>query len=669
MTFTNDQQLAINKFSEFIDSDRQVFILTGYAGTGKTTILKTLVESLLSDRKRWAVPYKTVLMAPTGRAAVILSQKTGHPVATIHRTIFEIDSGAQKVEGKLKFLLRRNEDSERTVYFVDEASMVSDLPSDNDMFKFGSGCLLHDLLLYCGGRKVVFVGDSAQLPPVGQSFSPALDESNLSEKYCCGIMSATMREVVRQAADSGIYANASEIRSSIESNHFNEFGIIESNDVRRSINLFEDYTTEVESSVDINSIIITYSNSLALDYNKRIRNTLFHNPLERVVKGELLIISRNNYAYNKELFNGTIVSVAECDEDARMEKRTVAFNSRERDEKGNVVKKLYELAFRSVILEMDDGELVKCKILDSFITDEDGSPGLDISQALLVDFENRHPGLSRKEQQYANILKADPYFNAVICKYGYAITCHKAQGGEWKNVFVDMHREQGKQNSDFFRWAYTAVTRSNTNLWIANAPKFDLFSEMQVGTVGKGGNMEFYTPAGEDFMDYRFHRITEKCTEKGLNCHEDRSRQFQHVIIITDNHGGSCIMQLYYGRNGYTGKDICSKCTSDSLKDLAKEICVGSLIPETLNLNFENDRQERLLHFVDNSAKKVGLTVINMVGFPYVDRFYMTNGQDYEVVSFSYNDKGQYKNCSLQSSVGQNDDVLLNFRKLLNKEE
>ncbi|MBQ6955737.1 MAG: AAA family ATPase [Bacteroidales bacterium] len=544
MTFTNDQQTALDKFSEFINSDCQVFILSGYAGTGKTTLMKTMVESLQSKGGKWSLPYETVLMAPTGRAAVILSGKTGQSAATIHRTIFAIEKGVQYEGKKMKFLLRKNKDSERTVYFVDESSMISDQLSDNDMFKFGSGCLLRDLLMNCGGRKIVFVGDNAQLPPVGQSFSHALDSNHLAHQYQCRVTSSCLREVVRQAADSGIYANATEIRGSIEADSYNEFSIMESSDVRHSVNLFEDYTTEVNSQVDINSIIITYTNALALEYNKRIRNTLFHHTQEPLIKGDLLIISRNNYAYQREPFNGTIVSVAECEEDARMERRKVAFNSKERDEKGNVVKKVYELSFRNVTLELNDGDLLKCKILDSFITDDEGNPGLDISQALYVDFTNRHPGLSRESEEYQEKLKSDPCFNAVICKYGYAITCHKAQGGEWRNVFVDMARKQGKQNSDFFRWAYTAITRSNTNLWVANAPKFNLFSEMQVNHISKGTNFEFYTPEGENFMDYRFKKIRKCCEAVGLNCHESRGTQYQHVIHISDNHGGNCVVGL-----------------------------------------------------------------------------------------------------------------------------
>ena len=664
MIFTSDQQSAIKAFSEYIDSDNKVFVLAGYAGTGKTTLMKAMVN-YLHFNEDCHTPYKTVLMAPTGRAAVILARKTGREAATIHRTIYKIEDGAQEVEGKMKFLLRRNEDSERTIYFVDESSMISDIPSDNDMFKFGSGCLLQDLLQYCGDRKIVFVGDAAQLPPVGQNTSPALDEDCLTQKYHRKVMSATLREVVRQAADSGVYANAMSIRDSIENEAYNEFGIVGGEDVRLSHNLFEDYTMETESKVSKDSIIVTYSNAKALEYNKRIRSTIFQHTPERLVAGDLLIISRNNYAYNQELFNGTIVSVAACVPDSQLESRKVRFNSREKDGNGKSVVKEIELVFRDVTLEVDEAQLLKCKILDSFITDEEGAPGLDISQALHVDFTIRRSDLKIGTDEYFDALKKDPWLNAVICKYGYAITCHKAQGGEWKNVFVDMAREQGKRNSDFFRWAYTAVTRSNSRLWIANAPKFDLFSEMQIGPIGKGGNMEFFTPRSENFLDYRFNRISKRCEELGLNCHESRGTQYQHILNITDNHGGNCVAQLFYGKNGYTGRDKVVQAEPSELSNMVKEICVQSLIPEDFPFAAEDDRQERLYGFIQRISAESGLTILNITNPPYTDRFFMTNGSEYEVVSFSYNGKNQYTNCTFQSSAGSSDVELIRFREAI----
>lgn len=665
MTYTSDQQSAIEKFSEFIHSDHDVFILSGYAGTGKTTLMKSMIDSLQSSEDSL---HKAVLMAPTGRAAVILGKKTGRPAATIHRTIFEIEKGVQLVDRKMCFVQRKNDDSETTIYFIDESSMISDIPSDNDMFKFGSGCLLQDLLKYCNGRKVVFVGDSAQLPPVGQSTSPALDDAVLEKKYGRKVMSACLRQVVRQDKDSGIYDNSISIRTAIEKGNFNEFSIKEGADVRHSPNLFDDYAAVVNGAVDIDSVIITYSNALALEYNKRVRAMLFQHTSERLIGGDLIIISRNNYAYNTELFNGTIVSVASCEADDEIESREVRFYSSEKDKSGKAIVKNRRLDFRSVTLDLGDQGLLKCKILDSFLTDEEPAPDLELTQALSVDFTNRHPNLTNGSDEYYNAIKHDPYLNAVICKYGYAITCHKAQGGEWKHVFVDMSRNQGARNSDFFRWAYTAVTRSNTNLWVANAPKFDLFSEMQVGPVMKGGNIEFYTPEGVDFMDYRLESIRSQCESLGLNCHEDRSRQYLHILDITDNHGGNCVVQMCYGKSGYTGKDHVTKSTSPELSDKVTKMCRVSLVPKNLNFQLVSENSERLYDYIVHAASSVGLILLNVVQLPYLDRFFMTNGTDYEVLSFTYTGKGKYVRCTLQSSAGQQDEQLLQMKTIIGKE-
>lgn len=665
MFLTQSQKSSLGGALQFFQADCDVFILSGYAGTGKTTLLKAMLESLHSSDNK--VPRRAVLMAPTGRAAVILSEKTGVRAATIHKTIYQIDKGAQNHEGKMRFMLRRNEDSENTIYFVDESSMISDLPSDNDMFKFGTGCLLQDLFTYCQGKKIVFVGDSAQLPPVGQTLSPALDKTTLETKYGCKVASAFLREVVRQAEDSGVYVNATAIRKAIEANSFNEFGIVKGGDVHVSSNLFEDYIRVVDGKVDKNSAIITYSNALALEYNLKIRAALFPNTAERLVPGDLLIISRNSYAYNEELFNGTIIPVSQCAADSELEVRDVAFHTKERTSSGDAITKTKRLAFRSVTLDLGEKGLLKCKILDSFLTDDEPSPGLELTQALYADFTKRHPNIKRSSPEFGDAIKHDPYLNAVICKYGYAITCHKAQGGEWKNVFVDMDRNQGKRNSDFFHWAYTAVTRSSKNLWVTNAPRFDLFSEMQVGPVSKGGNVEFYIPNGENFMDYRYGNICRLCEERGLNCHEDRSKPFQHAINVTDNNGSSCFVQMWYGQAGYTGKDRVVKSSTPEFAEMVMSICTQSLVPPEGCFKFEDEKLSKVFHFVNKTAKESGLTIVNVVQLAYIVRFYMTNGSDYEVVSFNYNDKGQYTACTLQSSVGQMDEQLKSFRETIDK--
>ena len=332
MSLTSSQQSAFTKFEEFINSDDLIFILKGSAGTGKTTLLKALVESLCV--KGW----KCVLMA-TGRASYILGEKTGHSAATIHRTIYQIEEGLKEDgSGQLVFDLRPNDDSQNnTIYFVDEASMVSDQYSENDMFKFGSGYLLRDVLDYCGSRKIVFVGDYAQLPPVGQTFSPAMSAEYLQETYHASCREAMLKEVVRQVEDSFVYKNATFVRDAIESNRYNEFAIKDGEDVKKSESLIEDYKSVIQGSIDQGAIVIAYTNKQVLDYNLAIRKYLFQSSQERLIPGDLLIVSQNNYHYSEELYNGTIVRVLTCDSDAMLEKRTVRFNTSEKDAFGESV--------------------------------------------------------------------------------------------------------------------------------------------------------------------------------------------------------------------------------------------------------------------------------------------------------------------------------------------
>lgn len=658
MQLTNDQALALEVFKDFLDSDKQVFVLSGYAGTGKTTLLQMMIEYV----RGLSLPRKAVLMAPTGRASRVLSHKTNYPAATIHRTIYEIDKGPQDIGGKLNFVAKNNVDSEDSIYFIDEASMISDQPSDSDMVKFGSGCLLQDLLQYCCCRKIVFVGDRAQLPPVGQSFSPALDEDVLHEKYQLKTDSAVLREVVRQAAQSGVYANSMIVRSAIEHDDYNEFGIEEGNGVLCIESLFDEYLAEVQSNVDMDAVMITYSNALALCYNQQVHSTLFCQTTERLLPGDLLIIARNNYAYNTELFNGTIVKVLACDSDGELVRRSVRFFTRNKDQSGKAIVKEVQISFRNVTIELDDGYALKCKILDSFLTDEKGTPDLELTQALLVDFENRNPELKRKTPEYLNAIKKDPYVNAVICKYGYAITCHKAQGGEWRKVFVDMNRGTGTRNSDFFHWVYTAITRSSDKLWVANAPKFNLFSEMVVSPIVKGGNVEFYVPESMGFLDYRFNKMASLCKQRGWVCQEDRSKQFQHILYITDAQGDSCVIQLWYNKSGYSGNDKIVSASSTQFQEQVSFIIKKSIIETEWKYKGENPRADKLYEWVCRKTTGLGMTIFNISRMQFLDRYYMTNGQDYEVVSFTYNGKMQYTQCALQSTSGSEDEPLSAFR-------
>lgn len=657
----NENQInVLNQFKQFMDSDNQVFILTGYAGTGKTTMVKEMVRYLGSLSQ-----YPVVLMAPTGRASIVLSRKTGCQASTIHSVIYGkrcVDS-----DGKMHFELKCNDYSLRTVYFVDEASMISELPTDNDMFHFGSGALLPDLMTFCQGRKVVFIGDNAQLPPVGQSCSPALDADGLARRYGVKVSQAFLTQVVRQDNSGLIYTNAFAIRNSLESGTYNRFSIIEGNDVCCCSNPLDHYLGSVDGKVDAESIIITYTNALALTHNRKIREVLMPGT-DRLQPGDRLMVARNHYCPVKPLYNGTFVNVLACEPDSMVECRTVSFFGKKCPGSDKAEIKHVDIAFRDVTIEDDFGGIYQCKILDSFLDDDEGTMDLELNQALTVDFKNRCKAEGVDDDHCAERASTDPYLNALVCKYGYAITCHKSQGGEWNNVFVDMSDVSVGLGSDFFRWVYTAVTRSDQRLWVGNAPRYDLLSEMLVLPVARGGKMVYYSPDGSDFINYRYARLQELCRQTGINCIDDRSCSNQHRVRFTDVGGEVCVMSLWYGKSGYTGKDVVLKCQSPTFAQTVAALCRQSLMVEGDPFVCTCDRESQLHAFVKEVAQHAGMHILNVERLPYVDRYYFTDGANYQVVSFSYNKKEQYSSCTLLSSAGDADSALLLFKSMVEAE-
>lgn len=658
MTLTPSQQSAFQQFEEFINSDDRIFILKGSAGTGKTTLLKAFVESLENKE------CKSVLMAPTGRAAFILGEKTEHEAATIHRTIYRIEEGWEDDDSEqIVFGLRHNEDSlDNTIYFVDEASMVSDTYTESDMFKFGSGYLLKDILDYCGARKIVFVGDYAQLPPVGQTFSPAMSAEYLTDKYHASCQEVMLKEVIRQLEDSLIYKNATTIRDAIETNHFNEFKITDGEDVIKSESLIDDYKNLTKGSIDQNVIVIAYSNKQVLDYNIAIRKYLFPNSEERIRSGDLLLVSQNNYHFSEELFNGTIVRVLSCDPDTMLEKRTVRFNTSEKDAYGETIIAEMELAFRNVVIETPAHNQIKCKILDNFVTDELASLNKIYHQALMVDFSQRirHEGIVQGTDTYRSCLKTDDYLNAMICKYGYAITCHKAQGGEWKNVFVDMDKYGGKQNKDFFSWAYTALTRSNGQLWHFASPSFNAISNMVVMPITKTDKIAYFLPAGETFIDYHFKNISSLCQTQGISCSENRDFLYQHILTF-EKDGKQCVIKQWYNMSGYTPKRDVQSTTDKSFSDFVIGQIEKALISKELTFQPKTEFAKKLHEFVLSTAKELNIPIINIRQSQWKDIYYLKTTPYESMLTFNYNAKGMYSSVTPQSTGGNEDALLKAF--------
>lgn len=446
---TLKQDLALEKLSRFVLEARKdtVFLLKGFAGTGKTTLVATLVSSL------WKVKMGSVLMAPTGRAAKVMSVYSGNQAFTIHKKIYfpKKQSG-----GGIQFVLAPNK-HRNTLFIVDEASMIPDTPADSKLFENGS--LLDDLIYYVHSGhncKLILIGDTAQLPPVKLEMSPALDEGRLSLNYDKEVECLELDEVMRQTDGSGILHNATNLREQLQSQFFDDF--------KFELGRFKDIVrlidgSEIQEAIDSSyhqngkeeTAIIVRSNKRANLYNQNIRERILFLDNELSV-GDYMMVVKNNYFWlspNSEagfIANGDIIEVLEL----------------------FAIKELYGFLFAEVKVKMVDYPNQKpfetVLLLDTInaespsLSYEDGNR---LYQEVLKDYAHE----KTKYRQFMGV-KNNKYFNALQVKFSYAITCHKSQGGQWDTVFVEQPYLPNGVDKDYLRWLYTAVTRAKRQLYL-----------------------------------------------------------------------------------------------------------------------------------------------------------------------------------------------------------
>lgn len=482
LNLSSDQETALKRIESFLESPTQVFMLKGYAGSGKTTILKGLVGYLNSIEKQFA------LMAPTGRAAKVIREKTGQETFTIHKSIYSFEDLIEVKEGDsfyYQFKIRNNINIVNQIFIVDEASMVSDAKSEGEFFRFGTSHLLSDLITFTRinqpgvNSKIIFVGDTCQLPPVGDNSSKAFEPAYLKGKFNLSSEEVEMKEVKRQEGKSGILSSAAKIRKSISSGFFNDFNL-RSNGSDIVNPVYHDFLNVWENAAS-SKIIIAYKNKTCLDLNLQIRERRFGSANLPVQKSDIIILGANNY--RKGVFNGEFAVVNSVG--SSTVSRTIALRGQ----------KPVVLTWREIQLVFPDSEtdnkIVSGKILENFLYG-DNFLLPEETQALYVDFTSRHKELKPKTEEFKEAIMQDEYFNCLLIKYGYAVTCHKAQGGEWDNVFTIWDRgnrdnfncftekqlKHSKDNIDFYRWAYTAITRASKTLYAINPPFFNSYSSI-----------------------------------------------------------------------------------------------------------------------------------------------------------------------------------------------
>lgn len=495
----NQESLVLELEAFLAAKNEHVFILSGHAGTGKTFITKGLSEFLAAAGRQ------CVLTAPTGKAARVITQKSGRTATTIHKKIYSMDDireyKVDELDGsetyKLYAELEVNGDADNAVYVVDESSMVSDVYSEGEFFRFGSGKLLSDLMKYVNldhndhTKKVIFIGDAAQLPPVGMNSSPALDQRYLAKTFgVTAIRRFELSEVVRQDAESGILSSANTLREALSRKTFSKLVLAtDAPDVHscpEAEDIVSGYLTASSHKVSDAAMIIASSNADVASFNEQVRRRLFPGK-DDVTKGDKLVVVMNCIVDGIALNNGDLVYATNVGNAS--ETRSVTLRSKNRST-GKVEETEVTLQFRDIQIgfRTTSGEVIRAssKIVESLLYSNHPNLSSDETKAMYIDFKRRKPELPKRGKELRDALRADPYFNALRVKFGYALTCHKAQGSEWPDVFVQCKTHHtNPRTEEYFRWLYTAITRASRRVHLLNPPNFYPWATSR-GSLGSG---------------------------------------------------------------------------------------------------------------------------------------------------------------------------------------
>jgi ATP-dependent exoDNAse (exonuclease V) alpha subunit len=451
---TASQAELFKKLNDFIvnknEFDPLTFIIKGYAGTGKTTVISTLIKILPS------FGYKTQLLAPTGRAAKVMANYAKKKAFTIHKKIYRQINNPHT--GSLVFQ-RMNNIATETIFIIDEASMITDEAD------FGQNSLLTDLIEYVftnpenghTGNKIIFVGDTAQLPPVGKTLSPALSKDYISSEFHIEVQDHELTDVMRQDLNSGILYNATELRNLL---------LTHSKEIKFNTKSFKDFYKmtgeKVEDGMQYayrkfgkeDTILLTRSNKSAVIYNEFVRRNILYQE-DEISSGDLLMIVRNNYHWLEEdspagfLANGDFVEVMKIKKE----------------------EELHGHRFMHVTLRLCDYEdhpPIEAKILLDTLHSSESALNKESSKKLYDSVCEDYQHISKKKDRMEAI-KKDPYLNALQVKFAYALTCHKSQGGQWKAVFVDQgYLKEDQIDQEYIRWLYTAITRATHEIFLVN---------------------------------------------------------------------------------------------------------------------------------------------------------------------------------------------------------
>lgn len=674
-----DQEKVIQNLENFLESKDSVFILKGYAGTGKTTLIKGLIDALKVENKKF------VLCAPTGRASKILRNKTGYG-NTIHSTIYDFDNlitinseNEDFAEHSFQFSFPIIKLQENTIIIVDEASMISSKESKNELFNFGTNILLNDLLtfaqLHNSHNKMIIIGDPAQLPPVGDNNSWALEKSFFDDKKILA-REVFLTQVMRQN-NNLILENAMSIRKCIENpNHkelkfqFDEDSCINFNNknvVNKYCELFPYPDFE-------NGIIINFSNAQNYWYNKEIRENYFPNSSNIAVGDIVQIISNNYHKYKTEIYNGEFAKVLAVGETISQSAPVYVEVNGERK------KKTITLLYRKVTLRLPDfDDDIEAYINDSLLESTARDLTIDEMKAVYINtvmrFKESHPHSKIKSEEFKNFLKSDDFYNAIRVKYGYSITGHKSQGGEWKSVFVDYFGRVSLRK-DPLRWAYTVTTRASENLYAINFPEFGQFYKLKFSNIGNIAHLPndafnfdkvptspLHKNNEHKCKSWLFWNILSKIEDSEFNIEYIKSEEYleKYTFRYFDE---LIIVHFHHKQSGFFEKDfeITSNKTSaterlETLLSKRNEVIFPFEYKATLPF------LEGLYNIVSASCNDLDIRIFNVsenIDKYYINYYFETSNK-ISYIQFFFNKNGEFSTAKPKTFGDINDEKLFNL--------
>ncbi len=710
---TDGQAELVKQLDGFISGRAaNVFLLKGYAGTGKTFITKGLTEYFRTVGRNF------VLAAPTGKASKVIATKTKSPAYTIHKTIYSFKDIKEYTEDQLdgsetyKFYaeLAVNDLSVDTVYIVDEASMIADVYNESEFFRCGTGFLLKDFLKFVNldhndhRKKVIFIGDDAQLPPVGMKTSPALDPSYLSTTHGLQLDGYELTEVVRQEADSGVMHNAISMRKSLTENVFNQLDFdLNYPDIAHveHSELIARYLESCGRKINAESIVIAHSNADVASYNRRIREEFFPGVVE-ICAQDKVMATNNSDANGFFISNGDFGQVRQVLADT--ETRTITIR-RKCEETGEVEEIGVPLRFRRAEVGFRGLEgnvhFFEAQIIENLLYADTATLSSDENKALYLDFCIRYPSLKRSSVEFKDTLRSDPYFNALRLKFGYAITCHKAQGSEWNHVFVKCKTHQSQLCAEYFRWLYTAITRTAKNLYLLDEPHIKFASgikivsdpgialtggDEQLGEVGgeidlapvveptttekapvlgnkppfdSSADQQFGIPSSNSFLLALLEQVQLSISSADVSIHDIHHQQYQEAYFFTLGADSARVNIAYNGKQKITSLTLHRPSALGDELLVQLESLKGRFITAIPPVNpafefdepFLNDFYQRL----KVNANEADVAISNVEDKQYFQRYWFQRSGETAVIDIYYNKKKCFTRCDPKKDMSSKD--------------